>query len=427
MHLAIFGLGYVGFTAACCLASQGRRVTGVDVSARKVAAIEAGDAPIVEPGLADMLAEARGKGLLTARREIGDALADADGAIVCVGTPSGPDGGHDMGHVAAVTRQIAEALAQSERTAPLTIAYRSTFRPGSMETLVRPILEARLGAEMGGKARLAYNPEFLREGSAVHDFFNPPKIVIGTEGARPDPVMEALHEGLEAPVFRVGFREAELTKFVDNAWHAVKVAFANEIGRVCLDLGIEAKTAHKIFVADEKLNISPYYLRPGGAFGGSCLPKDVRALAHIAAEAGVNAPLVDSLLRSNAAHKARLYDYAAEGLAPGASVLVAGLAFKAGTDDLRESPHVDLARRLLAEGYELRIFDPAIDAEKLVGANLGWAYAQLPQLEALLIGAEAAQARLSAGGFDRVVVANGTARALDLPAGQDRRDLDALP
>lgn len=425
MKVVIFGLGYVGFTAACCIARDGHQVVGIDVSERKVRDILAGRSPIVEPEVGEMLQKGLADGLISAATAVGDHLRDADLAIVCVGTPSSADGSHNMGFVADVTRQIAGALRAGGRSRPepLSIVYRSTFRPGTVEELVLPILDGVLGADRSILAVPVYNPEFLREGSAVQDYFAPPKIVIGTEDGRSDAALTALNAGIEAPVFTVRWREAEITKFVDNSWHAVKVAFANEIGRVCLSLGISARQVHEIFVADTKLNISPYYLRPGGAFGGSCLPKDVRALQHIAADTGANLHLVDSLLRSNEAHKHRLFEYATEGLAPGARVLLAGLAFKAGTDDLRESPNIDLARKLLAAGFRLEIYDPAVEAEKLVGANLGYAYSRLPVLEALLVD----RARVEAGGYDRVIAANATIRQIDLPPGIDLRDIGTLP
>jgi GDP-mannose 6-dehydrogenase len=430
VKVVIFGLGYVGFTAACCIARQGHEVIGVDVSARKVADINRGIAPIVEPEVSEMLAEGLAQGRISACTEIGDALDGADLAVVCVGTPSAADGAHNMGYVADVSRQIARALKGVSRAKPLTVAYRSTFRPGTCEGLVQPIFDTILGPCSGDGApvNVAYNPEFLREGSAVADYFAPPKIVIGTRDGRPDPAMEALHEGIEAPVFHVGYREAEITKFVDNTWHAVKVAFANEIGRVCLQLGVSAAKVHEIFVSDTKLNISPYYMRPGGAFGGSCLPKDVRALSHIAADTGTNLPLVDSLLRSNEAHKHRLFEYAVEGLEPGARVLMAGLAFKAGTDDLRESPNVDLARKLLTAGYDLEIYDPAIRADMLVGANLGYAYSQLPELERLLVDKAHAEATAGQGGYVRVIATNATVKDLDLGelGDAETRDLGSL-
>lgn len=422
MKVAILGLGYVGFTSACCIASGGHRVVGIDVSARKVAEIMSGRAPILEPQVEDMLREGLSLGRISADTAIGGHLDDCDLAIVCVGTPSAADGSHNMGFIADVTRQIAAAL-RPDRAAPLVVAYRSTIRPGTIEELVLPIFRATLGEDTDRLVEVVYNPEFLRESSAVADYFAPPKIVIGTRDGRPNPVMARLNDGIDAPTFVTGYREAEITKFVDNSWHAVKVAFANEIGRVCLALGISARQVHEIFVSDTKLNISPYYMRPGGAFGGSCLPKDVRALQHIGADAGANLHLIDSLLRTNETHKHRLFEYAVEGLAPGARVLLAGLAFKAGTDDLRESPNVDLARKLLAAGYALDIFDPGVDADKLVGANLGYAYSQLPVLERLLV----SRAQAEAGPYARVIACNATIKALTLPEGTDIRHVGVLP
>jgi len=423
MKVVIFGLGYVGFTAACCIASEGHSVVGIDVSPKKVEAIRAGRAPIVEPGVEEMLKDGLARGLIDAATEIGDHLADADLAIVCVGTPSGPDGSHNMAYIADVSRQIAQALKGVPRSAPLAVAYRSTIRPGSIEELIGPIFRAVLGAATDTQIELVYNPEFLRESSAVKDYFEPPKIVIGTRDGQPNPAMTELNRNITAPTFVVGYREAEFTKFVDNTWHAVKVAYANEIGRVCLNLGIQASTVHEIFKSDTKLNISAYYTRPGGAFGGSCLPKDVRALQYISGDCGAMTPLVDSLLRSNEAHKHRLYEYAVAGLEPGAKVLLAGLAFKAATDDLRESPNVDLARKLLAAGFAVDIYDPAIDADKLVGANLGYAYSHLPTIEGLLVDRATAETKA----YARVIATNATVKDLVLPPETEIRDLGTLP
>ena len=423
MKVVIFGLGYVGFTAACCIASEGHSVVGIDVSPKKVEAIRAGRAPIVEPGVEEMLKDGLARGLIDAATAIGDHLADADLAIVCVGTPSGPDGSHNMAYIADVSRQIAQALKGTSRTTPLAVAYRSTIRPGSIEELIGPIFRATLGETTDTLVELVYNPEFLRESSAVKDYFEPPKIVIGTKDGQSNPAMDELNRNITAPTFVVGYREAEFTKFVDNTWHAVKVAYANEIGRVCLNLGIQASTVHEIFKSDTKLNISAYYTRPGGAFGGSCLPKDVRALQYISGDCGAMTPLVDSLIRSNEAHKHRLYEYAVAGLEPGARVLLAGLAFKAATDDLRESPNVDLARKLLAAGFAVDIYDPAIDADKLVGANLGYAYSHLPTIEGLLVDRATAETKA----YARVIATNATVKDLVLPPETDIRDLGTLP
>lgn len=409
MKVAIFGLGYVGCTAAGCITSQGHEVVGVDVSESKVAAINEGRSPVREPGLDELIAEAREKGRISAVYHVGDVLQDCDIAIVCVGTPSGVDGAHNMSFIVQVTRSIAEAL-PADRGRPLTVAYRSTMRPGTCEQMILPIFRATLGARADDVVEIVYNPEFLREASAIKDYFAPPKIVIGTMDGKPSEAMEKLHEGIEAPVFRTGIREAELTKFVDNSWHAVKVSFANEIGRVCQNLGISAKAVHEIFVSDTKLNISPYYLRPGGPFGGSCLPKDVRALQYIAADCGAATHLVDSLIRSNEAHKHHQFTLASEGLEAGAKVLLVGLSFKAETDDLRESPAVDLARKLLDAGYDLDIYDPGLKPENLVGQNLGYAFAVLPDIERLLVD----QAIAESGAHARVVATNRLVDTLSL-------------
>ena len=421
VKIVIFGLGYVGFTAACCIASEGHKVTGIDVNEKKVAAIMRGETPIVEPLVGDMLQAGLGKGLITATTEINGPLDEADLAIVCVGTPSAADGSHNMGFIAEVSRQIAIAL-QPGRKHPLTVAYRSTIRPGSIDELIEPIFRSILGGERMGDVELVYNPEFLREGSAVKDYFEPPKIVIGTKDGLPNAPMSALNKNISATTFIVGYREAEITKLVDNSWHALKVAFANEIGRLCLQLGIKASKVHEIFVSDTKLNISPYYTRPGGAFGGSCLPKDVRALQYIAADCGANTHLIDALLRSNEAHKHKIYEHISQGLAPGAKVLLAGLAFKAATDDLRESPNVDLARKLLAAGFDLEIFDPAIDASKLIGANLGYAFSQLPTLEGILVTKNHAQKTH----YARIIATNATIRQLSLAENAIVMDISAL-
>ncbi|MEQ8409974.1 MAG: nucleotide sugar dehydrogenase [Erythrobacter sp.] len=392
MKVAIFGLGYVGSTAAGCIASQGHSVVGMDVSSAKVETLNAGRAPVYEPGLGELIAEAHAEGRISATTSLASELDDCDLAIVCVGTPSGVDGAHNMSFIAQVTRSIATAL-KPDREKPLTLAYRSTMRPGSCENIIWPILESHLGDKATSAVELVYNPEFLREASAIDDYFHPPKIVIGTLGGKPSANMAKLNEGIDAPVFEVGLREAEITKFVDNSWHAVKVAFANEIGRVCQNLDISAKAVHEIFKSDTKLNISAYYTRPGGAFGGSCLPKDVRALQYIAADTGSATHLVDSLIRSNEAHKHHQFLKATEGLQPGAKVLLVGLAFKAETDDLRESPAVDMARKLLEAGYDLDIYDPQIAPESLVGQNLGYAYSLLPRIDDLLVSRDDAEAR----------------------------------
>ncbi len=274
-----------------------------------------------------------------------------------------------MTFIAEVSRQLAEIVKANPR-GNVTVAYRSTIRPGTMEELIQPIIDGVLG-DRSPEIELVYNPEFLRESTAVRDFFAPPKIVIGTKTGEPCATLDKINVGIDAPTFYVKYRESEITKFVDNTFHALKTVFANEIGRVCAQLDISAAEVHRIFVSDTKLNISPYYLRPGGAFGGSCLPKDVRALQHISRIAGGYTHLIDSLVASNEAHKSFLFDYSTRGLAHGARVLLLGIAFKNKSDDLRESPNVDLARMLLTAGYQLSIFDPHVEPQNLMGQNLG--------------------------------------------------------
>lgn len=402
MKVAIFGLGYVGLTAAACLTREGHEVVGVDVNADKVAAVNAGRSPIAEPSVPALLAAAVAKGILRATVDA-SCVNECAIAFVCVGTPSLPDGAHNMSFVADVTRQLAAQI-DRRRAEPLTVVYRSTMRPGSMEELIEPIFAQQLGAALD-RVELVYCPEFLRETVAVHDYFHPPKIVTGTRNGAPCARLDALNAQLDAPRFYTGYREAELTKFVDNSFHAVKIAFANEIGRVCQKLGIRAQTVYEIFVADHILNISPNYLRPGGAFGGSCLPKDVRALQFMASDIGVSSYLIDSLLRSNEAHKHFLFESCVRDLPVASRVLLLGIAFKSSTDDLRESPNVDLARKLLHAGYELSIYDPYVVPEKLLGQNLGYAYSNLPKLTQLLVTRE----QVETGRFALVIDTRGWA------------------
>lgn len=369
MKIAILGLGYVGVTAAACLASQGHEVIGIEPNETKVTAIMMGRSPINEPGVEDLIARARDQGLLTASTTLTSGVAACELVIVCVGTPSALDGSHNMTHIAEVSRQLAE-LVKANPDSHLTVAYRSTIPPGSIEELIQPILESVLERD-SPRIELVYYPEFLRESSAVKDFFNPPKIVVGTATGEPCEVIDKINEGFDAPTFYVKYRESEITKFVDNTFHAVKTVFANEVGRLCIQLGVSPAEVHKIFISDTKLNISPNYLRPGGAFGGSCLPKDVRAFQYISRTSGGFTHLIDSLIASNEAHKSFLFEYATRNLDYGARVLLLGIAFKDHSDDLRESPNIDLARMLITAGYQLSIFDPQVSPQNLMGQNLG--------------------------------------------------------
>lgn len=408
MKIAIYGLGYVGFTAACCLAKEGHQVVGVEVSADKVREINEGVSPIVEPEVDVLLEEALSNSLLEAHTTLED-LSEVDLAIVCVGTPSTTDGSHNMSYIAEVSRQIASRISV-DRANPLTVVFRSTFRPGTIKTLVAPIFQSYLGDTHANAVELIYNPEFLRESTAVYDYFHPPKIVVGTKTGACSEIMDSLHENLDAPVFYTKYEEAEITKFVDNTWHAVKVAYANEIGRVCHRMGISAKSIHEIFVSDTKLNISPYYTRPGGAFGGSCLPKDVRALQYISQDIGVNTQLINSLLQSNEAHKSYQTEDIIRALPPGGRILLVGLAFKEKTNDLRESPNVDIARKLLERGYQLSVYDPALKNSNLRGQNFGYAYTHLPSVGNILIDKSEAEE----GPWDLVVASNNIIDDIDV-------------
>jgi GDP-mannose 6-dehydrogenase len=420
MKIAIFGLGYVGLTAAACLSREGHQVVGIDVSDEKIAAVNAGKSPIAEPGIGELIAAAVQKGLLCATKDAAPHLNSCEMAIVCVGTPSAPDGSHNMTYIAEVSRQIA-AMIDPRRPEALAVVYRSTMRPGTTEDLIQPIFEQQLGPD-SGQVELVYCPEFMRESVAINDYFHPPKIVIGTRDAGCCERLDNLNAKIEAPRFYTHYREAELTKFVDNTFHAVKIAFANEIGRVCAQLGISAHTVHQIFVSDTILNISPIYLRPGGAFGGSCLPKDIRALQYIASDAGADTHLVDSLLRSNEAHKHFLFESCTKGLPQHSKVLLLGIAFKSESDDLRESPNVDLARKLLQAGYDLSIYDPHIVPSKLLGQNLGYAFSNLPKLTRLLVPKSVAET----GQFDLVVDTRGWAKTLSLKPDQRIFDVNTL-
>jgi GDP-mannose 6-dehydrogenase len=412
LNVAIFGMGYVGITVAACLLKEGHTVVGVEVNEEKRRIIASGRSPILEPGVDAQLSDGIRDGRLSIVAGPQDALSGAELALVCVGTPSAPDGSHNMTIVAEVTRQIANAVKLAGRKDKLTVVYRSTMRPGSINGLIRPIFETVLGRTADHIVEVVYNPEFLRESEGISDYFDPPKIVIGTADGQPCRRLQELYKGMKAPTFVTRYREAEFTKFVDNSFHALKVAFANEIARICLHMDIDVRKVHEIFVADRKLNISPRYLRPGGAFGGSCLPKDVRALHHMSEDIGANGHVIEALQRSNEAHKRFLFDHCVEGIPARAVVLMIGLAFKPDSDDLRESPQIDLARRILQNGYELSIYDASVKPEQLMGQNLGYTYSQLPSIGELLISREDVEQRT----FDLVIDTNGRSKQLVLKA-----------
>jgi GDP-mannose 6-dehydrogenase len=381
MKLAVFGLGYVGSVSAACFARRGFDVVGVDTNDSKVDALNQGATPVYEPGLQELVSELVSSGALRATTDAAEAVAFADVSLICVGTPSNANGSSSLDAVERVATSIGEALPAAGGRH--TVVVRSTVLPGTAEQIVLPALEGASGGRAGADFGLAVNPEFLREGVAISDFDDPPKTVIGELDAASGAEVEKLYEGLAAPVFRVPLRVAETIKYADNAFHAVKIAFANEIGTFCRAAGVDSHEVMRVFVADRRLNISEAYLRPGFAFGGSCLPKDLRALVHAARRADLALPLLESVLPSNERHLRRTVDTI---LALGQrNVGLIGLAFKPGTDDLRESPLVELAETLIGKGHLVRIYDPAVSVSRLVGANRAYMEEHLPHLSELLV------------------------------------------
>jgi GDP-mannose 6-dehydrogenase len=379
-RVAVFGLGYVGTVSAACLASRGSTVIGVDVSPDKVAMVTEGRTPVVEERIGELIAEQVRAGRLTATSDAAAAVAATDMALVCVGTPSTPSGSLLTAYLEQVADEIGEALVgRAER---YTVVIRSTMLPTTCEEIVVPRLEAASGLSAGADFGLAVNPEFLREGSSVADFFDPPKTVIGEIDEASGDAVERLYEGLPGPVYRVPLGVAEMIKYADNSFHALKAGFANEMGAVCKALGLDSHAVMDIVTADTKLNISPAYLRPGYAFGGSCLPKDLRALVHRARRADVAIPILESILPSNEGQIDRVFR-AIEATGK-RRVGLLGLSFKPGTDDLRESPMVALAERLLGRGFELKIYDPQVAVSRLLGANRAYVDQRIPHLSRLM-------------------------------------------
>lgn len=380
MRIAIFGLGYVGMVSAACFADRGHEVIGVDVSPEKVALVSAGKATIYEESIGELVAATVADGRLRATTDAAEAVAATDLALVCVGTPSSPGGGLSTRFLEGVARDIGEALTAERR---YTVVVRSTMIPGTCEERIIPALEQASGLRAGVDFGVCVNPEFLREGSSVRDFHDPPKTVIGEFDSASGDLVAELYEGLPGPVFRVPIRVAEMTKYVDNSFHALKVGFANEIGAVCKSLDIDSHAVMDIFKADTKLNISTTYLTPGMSFGGSCLPKDVRAIVHHSRHADVPVPILQSIIPSNEEHLGRAYKLIVE--SGHRRVGMFGLSFKSGTDDLRESPMAELAERLVGRGFDLRIHDAGVMTSQLLGANRAYIDLHIPHLSRLMV------------------------------------------
>jgi GDP-mannose 6-dehydrogenase len=381
MKIVVLGLGYVGAVSAACLASDGHHVTGVDPNQTKVDLINAGRTPIIEAEIGGMISATVNSGRLRATTDVEEAIRASDISLICVGTPSQMNGNIDLSYVRRVCEQIGEALRSKETYH--VVAVRSTMLPGSMRGVVIPTLEASSGKIAGVDFGVCNNPEFLREGTAVWDYYHPSKTVIGETDGRAGELLAMLYEGLEAPVIRTPIEVAEMVKCTDNNWHAIKVAFANEIGSICKATGIDGRQVMEIFCQDTKLNLSPYYLKPGFAFGGSCLPKDVRSLTYKARELDVDVPLLNSILPSNRQQVERaIAMITSKGKR---KVGVLGFAFKAGTDDLRESPVVDVIERLIGKGYELRLFDDNVNMAALTGANRDYILNHIPHIARLMV------------------------------------------
>ncbi len=381
MKLSIFGLGYVGAVSAACLAKEGHDVIGVDPNETKVSLIQKGVSPIIEESVGEMIAETVAAGTLNATHDVKYAIANSDLSLICVGTPSQRNGSLDLRHVRNVCEQIGEAL--RDRDGFHVVVARSTMLPGSMRTVVIPVLEEHSGKRAGVDFGVCNNPEFLREGTAVKDFYHPPKTVIGETDDRSGEVLASLYKGLDAPLIRTDIETAEMVKYTDNVWHALKVGFANEIGSISKALGLDSHQVMDIFCQDTKLNLSPYYLKPGFSFGGSCLPKDVRALTYKAHERDVGVPILDAIMPSNELHLRRGLDMV---IATGnKKISVLGFSFKAGTDDLRESPLVELIERLLGKGYDVRVYDRNVRVASLVGANRDYILNHIPHISKLMV------------------------------------------
>ncbi|MDH2380180.1 nucleotide sugar dehydrogenase [Bradyrhizobium sp. CER78] len=365
MNVSIFGLGYVGTVCAACFTELGHQIIGVDKSVAKVDLIRDGRSPVVEPGISDKVARAVATGQLTATTDATEAIVNSDISMVCVGTPSSGNGNLDLTAIRQVAIEIGRGL--RAKNAPHTVTIRSTVLPGTTRGTVGPLIEEASGNKIGRDFDLAFNPEFLREGSAIADFNAPSKTVVGAFNQETADRVMALYKDLPGAKITPPVEAAELAKYVDNSWHALKVSFANEIGTIAKTLGIDGRDVMNIFLQDTRLNISPAYLRPGFAFGGSCLPKDVKALKHLAHSRGLSTPVLESILPSNDMIMSRGADWILSH--EGRRIAFLGISFKAGTDDVRDSPFIELVKGLRGEQREIRIYDPNVQLSQLIGAN----------------------------------------------------------
>ena len=381
MKISIFGLGYVGAVSAGCLAKDGHQVIGVDSYQNKVDLINAGTSPIVEKDIGEIIKAAVEKGDLKATTDVKEAVMGSDTSLICVGTPSQLNGSLDLKYVRKVCEEIGGVI--NNKDSFHVVVARSTMLPGSMWNVVIPTLEKASGKKAGEGFGVCNNPEFLREGTAVYDYFNPPKTVIGETDAKSGDILASIYEGLSAVMIRTSVEVAEMVKYTDNVWHAAKVGFANEIGNTCKELKIDSHKVMDIFCQDTKLNLSPYYMKPGFAFGGSCLPKDVRALTYKGKSLDIDLPILNALLPSNQKQIERGMNMITGKGSKKVGIL--GFSFKAGTDDLRESPLVEVIERLLGKGYDIRLYDKNVNIASLTGANKDYILNVIPHISNLMV------------------------------------------
>lgn len=380
MKISVFGLGYVGCVSAACFAKDGHEVIGVDVSPNKVEIINQGNSPIVEAGMNELVSEVVASGRLQATTNSGEAIMASEISLVCVGTPSNPNGSLDLRYVTRVCEEIGASL--RDKNDRHVVVIRSTMLPGTIESVVVPTLEESSGKTVGHGFGVCINPEFLREGTSLKDFYAPPFTLVGADDHETAETVRKLYAEIDAPLFVTPVKTAEMVKYVCNCFHALKVTFANEVGNICKALGVDSHEVMEVFCQDTKLNLSPYYLKPGFAFGGSCLPKDLRAMNYKAKELDVEAPVLASILPSN-----RLQIEAALDLVVSTGkkrIGVLGFSFKAGTDDLRESPMVSLIETLIGKGYQLSIYDRDVSLARLAGANKEYIEREIPHISQLM-------------------------------------------
>jgi len=380
MNLSIFGLGYVGAVSAACFANDGNTVVGVDISNSKVEMINAGKAPIIEEGIAEMTESVVATGRLRATTDVADAVASTDISLVCVGTPSNENGSLNLDFVERVSEQIGNAI--RNKPSRHVIVIRSTMLPGTIDRVVKPALEESSGKLAGVDFDICVNPEFLREGSSIRDFYSPPFTLVGSDSESAKIAIGSLYSNVDAPIYFTGMRAAEMIKYACNCFHGLKVAFANEIGNICKDSGIDSHEVMEVFAKDTKLNLSPYYLKPGFAFGGSCLPKDLRALSYRARELDIDVPVLDAALASNLLQVERAIRMITS--VGKKKVGFLGFAFKAGTDDLRESPVVTIIERLIGKGFDVLLYDKEVSVARLVGANKDFIENEIPHISRLM-------------------------------------------